>query len=59
MEINLAAHYQAISAELRAAELRAAALQGQLDLIERLIAEAQQPQLSGDPLEDSPCAPDS
>jgi hypothetical protein len=51
MQINLGQLYQELQAELRAAELCAAELRGQITLIERLIADARAPQLSGDPLD--------
>lgn len=50
MGIDLGKYYQEISAQLRETELQAAELRGQLRLIERLLADAQQPTLSGDPL---------
>lgn len=50
MRIDLATIYQEISAELHASELHASELRGQLQLIERLLNEAQQPIMSGDPL---------
>jgi len=55
MPIDLAALYQELTAKLRDAEIAAAELRGQVQLIERLIQQAQTPTLSGDALgEESP-----
>lgn len=50
MQINLTDLYQELTTELRAADLHAAELRGQVALIERLIRESQQPIMSGDPI---------
>lgn len=52
MNINLGELYQEIAAKLRDAEQKAAELRGQLQLIERLMQQAQRPALSGDPLDE-------
>lgn len=50
--IHLNDLYQDVLTQLRAAELRAAELRGQLQLVERLIAQSQSdaPIMSGDPI---------
>lgn len=48
MPINLMELYQETVEKLRAAELAAAELRGELRLIERLIAQSQQPTVSGE-----------
>lgn len=53
VSVDLGALYQEIQAAYQAAEQRAAELRGQLQLIERLIGQAQRPTLSGDSLSDT------
>lgn len=48
--IDLIALHKEIAAKLRSAELQAAALRGQLALIERMVRESQIPVMSGEPL---------
>lgn len=53
MEVDLDALYKEVCAQLREAELRAAELRGQVQLLERLAAAARQPIISGDPLNEA------
>jgi len=50
MEIQLGALYKELLTKLRATEIAAAELRGQVQLIERLIEQSQAPILTGDPI---------
>ena len=52
MQINLGELYGQLQIDLREAELKVAELRGQIKLIERMLSDAQRPQLTGDLLEE-------